>query len=64
MTIFKLRSPDPDHSIGEYRYVTIGATSKGHVVVVSHAEYDDECIRIISARSATTRERQLYDQNN
>jgi uncharacterized protein len=56
--------PDPDHSIGEFRYVTIGATNSGQVVVVSHVEHEDDRIRIISARSATTRERQIYEQAN
>ena len=56
--------PDPDHSIGEYRYVTIGSTSTGRLVVVSHTEFEDDRIRIISARGATTHERRTYEESN
>jgi len=54
--------PDPDHSIGEFRYVTMGLTTSGHLVVVSHTEDEEERIRIISARSATTQERRTYEE--
>jgi uncharacterized DUF497 family protein len=56
--------PDPDHSVGEFRFVTIGSTSIGRLVVVSHTEYDDDRIRIISARGASTRERRIYEESN
>jgi uncharacterized protein len=55
-----LTIPDPDHSEGEYRYVTLGYTSFGRLVVVSHTERGDR-IRIISARSATASERASYE---
>lgn len=41
--------PDPDHSTGEERLLTIGLSSAGHLIVVSHTEADD-VIRIVSAR--------------
>jgi uncharacterized protein len=53
--------PDPDHSVGERRYVTIGITEKGRVVVVAHME-KGQLVRIISARSATRPERRFYEQ--
>ena len=51
--------PDPDHSEGEYRYLLIGSSSRGRILVVSHAERDDN-VRIINARRANARERRMY----
>jgi hypothetical protein len=55
--------PDPDRSRGEARYVTIGASKNGALLVVSHTERDD-AIRIISARPATRHERKFYEEEN
>ena len=52
--------PDPDHSSGEVRFLTIGLISNGRLIVVSHIEEGD-IIRIISARQATTHERKQYE---
>jgi len=52
--------PDPDHSSGEVRFLTIGLISNGRLIVVSHIEEGDT-IRIISARQATTHERKQYE---
>jgi uncharacterized protein len=52
--------PDPDHSIGELRYLTMGLTTSGRLVVVSHTE--DDRIRIISARGVTVQERGSYEE--
>lgn len=30
--------PDPDHSVGEPRFVTIGLSASGRVIVVSHTD--------------------------
>ena len=49
---FAATIPDPDHSIDEYRWITIGQTASGRLVVVIHAERA-EVVRIISARPAT-----------
>jgi uncharacterized DUF497 family protein len=53
--------PDPHHSYGELRFITVGEALDGQLLVVSHVEDDGETIRIISARAATTRERQDYE---
>ncbi|HEV8640808.1 MAG TPA: BrnT family toxin [Methylomirabilota bacterium] len=53
--------PDESHSTGERRFVTIGASTRGRLLVVAHAERDDT-IRIVSARRATRRERAFYEQ--
>jgi len=51
---------DPDHSIGEQRYITIGFSSQGLLLVVAHAERKKN-IRIISARPATSQERKKHE---
>ena len=48
--------PDPDHSVGEARFVLIGQSDRRRLVVVAHVERGD-LIRIISARPATRHER-------
>ena len=53
---------DPDHSENEDRYLLLGATYSGRLVVVAHTDRDDK-IRIISARLATRRERRTYASN-
>jgi uncharacterized protein len=54
--------PDPDHSRGENREITVGYTMKGRrLVLVSHCERGNR-IRIISARPATRTERDQYEK--
>jgi uncharacterized DUF497 family protein len=55
LTIF-----DPDHSAEEDRFVLLGASDKGRLLVVAHTDRDER-IRIISARLATGRERRSYE---
>ena len=52
---------DPDHSIGEFRYVTFGISERGRLLVVAHTE-QRETIRIISARLASRREKKIYEE--
>ena len=54
--------PDDDHSSGERRFLIIGLSAFGRILVVSHTENGDK-IRIISARAATRRERKFYEEN-
>lgn len=54
--------PDPDHSTeDEDRFVLVGTTLQGKLAVIGHAERGDR-IRIITARAATRRERQTYEE--
>lgn len=54
---------DPDHSIGEERFLIIGTSWSRRVCLVSHCYRDKEnCIRIISSRQATKREKQIYQE--
>jgi uncharacterized DUF497 family protein len=50
---------DSEHSMGEERYITIGMSRRGRLLVLAHADRKDR-IRIISARRATRREEQFY----
>jgi hypothetical protein len=52
---------DPDHSIGEARFITIGMSYSGRLLVVSHTD-KNEVIRIISARRATLHERRRHEK--
>lgn len=51
---------DPDHSIGEARFVTMGYSGAGRILVVAHTEQGDT-IRIIPARRASPHERKAYE---
>lgn len=55
LTIF-----DPDHSDDEDRFILVGSTGGGHLVVVAHVDRAG-VVRIISARIATKRERRTYE---
>lgn len=55
--------PDPEHSDIEQRYLSIGYSSKGRVLVVSHTERGGG-IRIISCRKATATERRAYEEGD
>jgi uncharacterized DUF497 family protein len=52
--------PDPDHSEGEERFVTIGFSAKGRLLVVCHAD-QHAVVRLISARCATAQERKRHE---
>ena len=53
--------PDPDHSLGEERYVVLGTSNVGRLLVVTFVERPPRT-RIISARLATRRERHDYEE--
>ena len=50
---------DDEHSLDEERYITIGLSSRGRLIMLAHAECGDR-IRIISARVATKKEGRFY----
>ena len=51
---------DPDHSIDEFRFLTMGYSKNQRLIVVAHTER--ECkIRMISAREPTPHERKQYE---
>ena len=53
--------PDPDHSILEQRFITVGTSRVNRVLIVAHTDRD-ESVRIISARKTTDRERRYYEK--
>ena len=55
--------PDADHSWGERRFVIIGASARGRILVVAYTEVNPSLIRIISARLAKNHERRFYEED-
>jgi uncharacterized DUF497 family protein len=55
--------PDLEHSDIEQRYLDIGYSSEGRILVVSHTERGGNT-RIISCRKATATERRAYEEGN
>jgi uncharacterized DUF497 family protein len=53
---------DPDHSANERRFVIIGMSAKGKMLIVAHTD-DGEVVRLISAREPTREERELYEES-
>ena len=58
---FSVTIPDPDHSIDEERFVDIGTSVNGRVLVVVYTERGAN-IRLISCRKATSSERRKYEE--
>ena len=58
---FSITIADPNHSVDEQRYIDIGSSDKGRVLVVVYTERLSN-IRIISCRKATPSERKLYEE--
>jgi uncharacterized protein len=52
---------DPDHSQDEHRYIMIGLSQSGRLLIVSYTERDDT-IRLINARLVTRSEREAYEE--
>lgn len=67
MTVFgdplSLTGYDPDHSEDEDRYLTMGSSAEGRLLLVSHTDRGAK-VRIISARPASRRERKDYEDGN
>jgi uncharacterized DUF497 family protein len=55
--------PDPDNSLAEQRFITVGMSNAGRVLIVAHADREAN-IRIISARKTTQQERKHYEDEN
>ena len=53
---------DPDHSVGEVRYLTFGVSQNGNLLVLLHT-YRNNLVRIISVRRATRIERKIYEED-
>jgi uncharacterized protein len=51
---------DPDHSVGEFRFLTTGQSRLQRFLVVCHTEREGK-VRLISARLATRQEKRRYE---
>ena len=60
--VLSLTISDPDHSEGEDRFISLGMSHRGRLLVVIHTERGDR-IRIISARLAAANERKQYERD-
>lgn len=58
---FSVTRYDPRHSWAEDRFILIGRTRRGRLVVVVHA-FRGTCIRLISARLADSHERETHEE--
>ena len=52
---------DPDHSENENRYLIVGESDRGRLLIVSYTERGNT-IRLISAREVTRNERKAYEE--
>jgi uncharacterized DUF497 family protein len=52
---------DPDHSSEEHRYIIIGESRDGRLLLVSYTERGS-VTRLISAREVTRSEREAYEE--
>jgi len=58
---FSLTIFDEGHSLREDRFITVGKSYKGKIIVVVHADRRTN-VRIISARPATRQEKKQYTE--
>lgn len=56
----ELTISDPDHSESEFRFVSLGMSASGRLLVVAYTEREGRT-RIINAREATSQERKQYE---
>ncbi len=52
---------DPDHSLDEHRFLIVGESRQGRLLIVSYTERGDT-VRLISAREATSAEKKNYEE--
>ena len=57
---FEFTIPDPDHSVQEQRFLSLGLSAENRVLLVAYTERGS-IIRIIHARTAAPKERRAYD---
>jgi hypothetical protein len=61
--LLSITIPDPDHSMAEERWITMGLSNRQRLLVVIHTE-EAETIRIISVRRAHRLERRKYEEGH
>ena len=58
----ELTISDPDHSSEEHRWISMGRSGAGELLIVSYTERERSRIRIISARRANRHERRTHER--
>ncbi|HEX7879197.1 MAG TPA: BrnT family toxin [Candidatus Eisenbacteria bacterium] len=58
---FSITKRDDEHSIGEWRWLELGRSSLGQLLVVVYSE-NTRFKRLISARPASRKERRQYEE--
>jgi hypothetical protein len=53
---------DPEHSLGEERFILLGVSARGRLLVVVHTDREDH-IRLISAWKADRHYLRIYEQD-
>ena len=54
--------PDPNHSVGEHRWIAFGLSRAGRILTVAYSERRGK-LRLISARVSTRHERSIYEES-
>ena len=57
----QISKDDPDHSFNENRYITMGVSAQNRLLIMAHT-FDDDKIRISTARKPTRSERKDYEE--
>lgn len=57
---FAVQFFDEDNSVSEDRFLMLGLSDEGRLLMVCHCEHEGNMIRIISARKATKNESHFY----
>jgi uncharacterized DUF497 family protein len=60
---FAITFDDPDHSLDERRFITIGVSSRQRILFVAHIDRRADRVRLISARRATPSEANVYQES-
>ena len=60
--VHALHRHDDEHSWDEERFIIIGVSEVRRVLTVAYVERIEDTFRLISARTATQRERRMYEE--
>jgi len=55
---------DPDHSVEEHHFITIGMSAQQRILFVAHADRGEDRVRIVSGRVATRGETHAYQEHS
>jgi len=58
---FQVHYPDDAHSLGEQRYICLGFSNQGRLLILAYTEPVPETFHIITSREATRKEQREYD---